>query len=339
MADDRPTEPGAGTVGRHDTGRAGSRLQEYLAVYLKGAAMGTADTLPGVSGGTIALITGIYERLITALTALHPRVLRHVPRLHRAAHRSDFFDELRRMDVPFLVALGLGAMTVLVVLSRIVHGALEQYEAETAAFFFGLIAASAVVMYRQVAVETARQGVAAVAGFGLAFVLAGASQGGGATTGTPLPVVFAIAAIAVSATVLPGVSGAFVLYLAGQYEYLTGVLTTFVDHVIALPAQGVTPAIVDAGTVVGTFGTGAAIGVFSIAYVIRWALDRARAATLAFLVSLMVGSLRLPVSTTAETIDTWTLSAAAGVAAAALVGGAAVYLLDRYTSDLDYAAT
>ena len=336
MPTDTPDDATEAVTG---TGPAEDPLREYLVVYLKGVAMGAADTLPGVSGGTIALITGIYERLITALTTLDPRVLGLLPRLHTGAGRREFATELRRMDVPFLIALGLGVVTVVVLLSRVVHGALSSYEAETAAFFFGLIAASAVVLYREVVVDTIPRAGAVALGFCSAFLLAGVSQGSGAVTGaTPLPTVFLIAAVAISAMVLPGVSGAFILYLAGQYEYLTGVLKSFVDHLIAIPSRGVTPALVDSGVVVVTFVTGALVGVFSVAYAIRWALDRARAATLAFLVSLMAGSLRLPVETVDGSIQVWTASATAGVVAAALVGGLAVFLLDRYTADLEYGA-
>lgn len=50
------------------TDSAGAR--GWLAVYLKGACMGAADTVPGVSGGTIALIIGFYERLVTTITGI-----------------------------------------------------------------------------------------------------------------------------------------------------------------------------------------------------------------------------------------------------------------------------
>ncbi|MEF8775399.1 MAG: DUF368 domain-containing protein [Haloarculaceae archaeon] len=331
MTTDPPVESEAGEAGSSEA------VREYLVVYLKGAAMGAADTLPGVSGGTIALVTGIYTRLISALTALDPRVLGLVPELHAHSGRRRFLAELRRMDVPFLAALGLGVVTVVVLLSRVAHAALTSFEAETAAFFFGLIAVSAIVLYREVSLETVPRAVAAIAGFVVAFLLAGASASGGPVGGPPpLPLVFGIAAVAISAMVLPGVSGAFVLYLVGQYEYLTGVLKAFVDHLIALPSRGVTPGLVDSGAVVFTFVTGAVVGVFSVAYAIRWALDRAHAATLAFLVSLMVGSLRLPVETIRESISPWSLPAATGVAGGFLIGALAIFLLDRYTADLEY---
>ena len=35
-------------------------MKELFAIFLKGAAMGAANVIPGVSGGTVAFITGIY---------------------------------------------------------------------------------------------------------------------------------------------------------------------------------------------------------------------------------------------------------------------------------------
>jgi len=73
---------------------------DWAAVYLKGAAMGAADAVPGVSGGTIALITGIYERLVGALAALDPReavgLLALVPDLGNDGVRAEFGGRSRR---------------------------------------------------------------------------------------------------------------------------------------------------------------------------------------------------------------------------------------------------
>jgi putative membrane protein len=309
--------------------------QELLVVFLKGIAMGAADTVPGVSGGTIALITGIYERFVRALTALDPRLLAGLATLHRAQGRREFRRTLRRVDAFFLVALGLGVVTSVVALSRVVHAAVVAYEPQTFAFFFGLIGASAVVLSDQLAVRTPGRLGAAVVGFAAAFLLAGASASG--LFGHALPVVFAAGAVAVTAMVLPGVSGAFVLLLLGQYAYLTGVLTAFVDAVVATVTGGGTDGLVAGATVVVTFAGGGVVGLLSVAHLIRRALDRYRGATLAFLVSLMVGSLRLPVETIAGGVGVWTPASALSVAVPAAVGAGAVLALDRYTDDLEYA--
>lgn len=327
---DRPaggTEPERSrTVGSGPVGGLG-------AVYLKGVAMGAADTIPGVSGGTIALITGIYERFVRALTRLDPRILRHVPRLHRAEGRRGLLADLREMDFFFLVALGLGVLTAVVTLSRVVHAALVGFRAGTFAFFFGLIAASAVVLYDAVDVSTPGQVGAALAGFVFAFLVAGVS--GASAVPHDLPLIFVAGAVGITAMVLPGISGAFILLLLGQYTYLTGVLSDFVDALLATVTGG-SGALVSLGTVVAVFVAGAAVGILTVAHVIRRALDTYRAATLAFLVSLMVGSLRLPAVEVAENVGTWTPVSVAAVAGAGLVGAVAVLALDRYTGDLNY---
>ena len=293
-------------------------VRAWLTVYLKGLAMGAADSVPGVSGGTIALITGIYERLIDALTSLDLRVLDRIPELGSADGRRGFFAELRGMDLFFLVVLGLGVGTAIVTISRVVHVALETARPQTFAFFFGLIAASAVVLYDQLAVRTPLEIGSAVAGFLIAFFITGVSDGAG--FGHALPLIF--------------LSGAFLLILLGQYEYLTGVLTDLVDGVLALGAGD----LVGNLAIVATFGGGAVIGLFTVAHVVRRALDEYREATIAFLVSLMVGSLRLPLVEVLGGVDPATLPAVTTAFGAALAGALAVLLLDYYTEDLSTVA-
>lgn len=306
----------------------GGGLREWVTIYLKGVAMGAADSVPGVSGGTIALITGIYERLIAAVTALDPRVLRHLPAVGGVEGRQNLLDDLRGMDLFFLVVLGLGVATSIVTISRVVHAALEVARPETFAFFFGLIAASAVVLYDQLKLQTPLQIGAAVVGFTLAFLVSGVSSGTG--FGHALPVVFLAGAVAISAMVLPGISGAFILLLLGQYEYLTGTLTEFVDSVLALGGSD----LVDSLVIVTTFGCGAVVGLLTVAHLVKRALEKRRAATIAFLVSLMVGSLRLPVLEVVDGVETATLPDLGTVGGAAVVGAVAVLLLDFYTEDL-----
>nr|WP_302082867.1 DUF368 domain-containing protein [Salinibaculum sp. KK48] len=307
-------------------------VRAWLTVYLKGLAMGAADSVPGVSGGTIALIAGIYERLIDALTALDPRLLRKVPELDSADGRQEVLSDLRRMDAYFLVVLGLGVATSIVTVSRIVHGALTMARPQTFAFFFGLIAASAVVLYDQLSLETPLQIGAAIVGFVFAFLVSGISNGAG--LGHALPLIFVAGAVAISAMVLPGISGAFLLILLGQYEYLTGVLTDLVDGLLAFGADDL---LANVGVVV-TFGSGAVIGLFTVAHAVNRALEEYREATIAFLVSLMVGSLRLPAAEVLGGVEVTAVADVTTVLGTALVGAIAVLLLDYYTEDLSTVA-
>ena len=296
--------------------------------------MGAADSVPGVSGGTIALITGIYERLITAITSLDPRVLEHVPRLHTSAGRRALWDDIVEMDVGFLFALGFGVVTALIVVSRVVQFALATVRGPTFAFFFGLIAASALVLYGEVDITTPSRIAVAVVGFAVAFWVSGITQASGLPNSPGF--VFVAGMIAITAMILPGISGAFFLLLLGQYDYLTATLTSFTDLVVGLLNGGRVASLVAPGTTILAFAVGAMIGVVSIAHVIKWALSTYRSATLVFLVSLMTGALRLPALETIESTATWTPTVVLGTVVAAGIGAGSVLVLDRYTDDLDY---
>ncbi len=329
-------------------------MRRWISIYLKGIFMGTADTVPGVSGGTIALITGIYERLVTAITNVDPRLAKHALRPHDADARAELAEGLRRMDIGFLLALGGGIATAIVAVSQIVGTLAESYPGLLAAFFVGLIGASAIVLGRQVSLEDGRTKLVAAVGVALAGSMVFLGDGAAPHA---LPLIFLSGMIAVSATILPGVSGAFFLLVLGQYYYMLDALTTFLGDLVGLASGGGVDAVLDSGVVVVTFLTGAAVGVLSIAHAVKWALEHHRERTLAFLVALMVGGVLVPLRNAATAladasagplatriaavgIPEATAASALAIGAAALTavaGAVAVLALDRYTDDLEYA--
>ncbi|WP_336135685.1 DUF368 domain-containing protein [Natronomonas amylolytica] len=308
-------------------------VRAWLSVYLKGACMGAADTVPGVSGGTIAVIVGVYERLITALTSFDPRIVRDLSRVHTASGRADLSEELVRMDVPFLLVLGAGVLSAAATIATAMHTAVVEYPAPTYAFFFGLIAASAVVLYRYVEAATPRRGLVAVVGFAIAFVVTDPALDG--AMGSSLPMLFVAGAVGISAMVLPGISGAFLLLVLGQYEYVSGLPRSAFEGVVAAVGGNPGPLLATLAPLAAFLG-GALVGVFSVAYAVRAALDRYREATLTFLVSLMVGALRLPATEVLTNADGPSASTAIVVGVPLVVGAAAVFALDAYTDDLEY---
>lgn len=310
-------------------------MRTWLSIYLKGVFMGAADSVPGVSGGTIALITGIYERLVDAIAGVDIGFVSALARVHTAEGRADLATQLRELDLPFLLVLGAGIATAVVTVTRAMLYGIENYPAATYAFFFGLIAASAVVLYDHVSLATPGRLAAGVLGFGLAFLVS--SETAGSVSHAPL-VLFVAGAIAVCAMILPGISGAFLLLLLGQYDYMSEALKGFVDGLLGLLRGGSLDAVLEPGAAVVTFVAGAAVGLLTVSHAVSWALDNYRAATLTFLVSLMVGALRYP----AEKIVANAAGAGALnwalVAAVAVIGGAAVVLVDHFTDDLEYEA-
>ncbi len=319
------------------TGVAGGAANTaWFVVYLKGLCMGAADAVPGVSGGTIALITGIYERLIAAITAVSPARLSTVALGVLPDRRAAAADALREIDAGFLLVLLAGVFTAIVTVTRAVHVGIQTAPVVTFGFFFGLIAASAWALLSEVSIDTPRRMAAVVAGFSLAFVVSGEAA---AALGQSLPVTAVAGAIAVSAMILPGISGSLFLIILGQYAYLTGTLSAFVDALLAVPTGGPIDPLLNNGTVVAAFVAGALAGLFTVAHAVRWALDRDRGTTLTFLVALIVGALRAPVVRTTDRLielgRAWTPTAIATFVAVATVGALLVLLLERYTGLAD----
>jgi len=305
--------------------------RELLGIFLRGLCMGTADAVPGVSGGTIALITGIYERLIAAITAVSPtRILRVLGGV-RPSGRSSAKAAAVELDLAFLLALGAGIATAIVAVLSLVSTLIAVAPVATFGFFFGLIAASAIVLYQDVELDTRGRIAAAIAGFVLGFVASGVTANAVAPSAA---VVFVSGAIAVSAMILPGISGSLLLLLLGQYAYMSNSLSAFVDGILETLRTGNPQALFEAAPPVLTFILGAIAGVFTIAYAVRYALERYRAATVAFLVSLIVGALRAPIEQVDKRLlaagEAWTLTAVGLFAGFGILGALVVLALDRF---------
>jgi len=207
---------------------------------------------------------------------------------------------------------------------------LETNPVETYGFFFGLIGASVLVLYSAVSLSTRRRQVAAGGGFVLAFLLSGYAAG---ALGSSLPIIFLAGALAVSAMILPGVSGSLLLLMLGQYEYMSTALSRFTDALAGSLSGGVTDTLIEAAVPVVTFMAGGVVGLLTLAHSVRWALDRYREATLAFLVSLVLGALRAPVEqTTIELADAgavWTPRTIGLFCLFAVLGAGGVLVVDR----------
>ena len=103
-------------------------------------------------------------------------------------------------------------------------------------------------------------------------------EGGGVP---PLWWIFVAGAIAICAMILPGVSGAFLLLLLGQYHYVLFHLRG------ALGGSG------DSAVILVVFLSGIAVGILAFSRLLTRLLDRAHDETMASLVGLMLGSLSM----------------------------------------------
>ena len=248
-------------------------VREDLRQVVRGAMMGCADIVPGVSGGTVALILGIYERLVGAISRFDLYALR----LLRAAK---FREAAAHVDLRFLVFLGLGIGTALLALGSTMHFLLENHRERTLAAFFGMIVASTLLVARRVDRWSPPIWAFSLAGLVFAFWLVGLPVFQNPPRG--LGWIFLCGAIAICAMILPGISGAFILLILGEYYEVTTVLKEFAQlrfsaHDMAL---------------VSTFAVGAVVGLLSFSRVLQALLRGFHAATMGVLAGFMIGSLR-----------------------------------------------
>lgn len=236
---------------------------DHVPLFFKGAAMGVADTVPGVSGGTVAFITGIYEELIQSLAQLGPARLDD---LRQHGLRGFWY----AINGNFLLAVFSGLLIALFSVAELMNWLITHQRVVLWAFFFGLIAASVPLVLARV--RQWRPGLLIWLGLG-ATVGLGVTLLGGAQTPDTLWMVFLAGMIAISAMVLPGISGSFLLLILGQYEVM---VRAVVERDLLM---------------IGAFGLGAVIGILSIARILSKLFRRHHDATVALLTGFMAGSL------------------------------------------------
>ncbi len=142
-------------------------MKAWIPTTLRGVCMGIADIIPGVSGGTLALILGIYQRFVGAVSAIGPGMV-------LAALKGSFWRRFREgltdqsvlgdseedryvAHTLFLVFLGAGIGTALLIGARVLPTLLNLYPAQMMGFFFGLVLASVVIPFRQMKERGAKQ--------------------------------------------------------------------------------------------------------------------------------------------------------------------------------------
>ena len=237
-------------------------MKKTLLLYTKGMAMGAVDVVPGFSGGTMAMITGIYDKLLASLAAMPTAIL--------LFFRGRIGQAWQACNASFLSAVLLGVVTSIFTLAKLISYLMDEHPVPLWAFFFGLVLVSVYLVGREVGSWRANRLASLGAGLALALwiTLAAPLQ----LTADPLTL-FLAGAIAISAMILPGISGSFILVLLGLYPAVLGAVKNFDLPVLLV------------------FCAGCALGLLSFSKVLSWLLSHKRDLTLAFLTGLLVGSL------------------------------------------------
>lgn len=256
--------------------------------FIRGALIGTVETVPGVSGGTVALVVGIYHQIIDSAGSVISGVRALITGPDRVAgFKEEFAKAHWNVIIPVVIGMALAVFTVAGPMATL----MEKYPVPTKSLFFGMVLCSVAVPVRMLLRDLEfRRNIAEIKGQDasdlrvkpwhvllsvvaavLIFFLVSLQP---AEAEVSPWVVIPAAAVAVSALVLPGLSGSFLLLTFGLYEPTMRAVSNFDFGYLSL------------------FAVGLVIGMIVVVKLLQWLLQNHHTVTLAVLTGVMVGGLR-----------------------------------------------
>lgn len=246
-------------------------IKEYIVNFFNGFMMALADSVPGVSGGTIAFLLGFYDNLINSLDSLLSNN-----------------KEKRNSGKKYLLKLGIGWVIGMAISVLILTSVFENHIYEISSLFMGFIILSIPIIIKEEK-ETLRSKyiniIFTIIGIILVYLITYFNN----TSITTMSLnnlsfssaiyIFIAGMIAISAMILPGISGSTLLLIFGLYlPVITGIKDIL--HLNFAPFFGLT-----------IFGLGIITGILSIIKLLKKALDKYRTQTVYMIIGLMIGSI------------------------------------------------
>lgn len=289
---------------------------------IAGALMGLANLVPGISGGTMILIMGLYEEFITAVAD---------------ATRLKF----SMRSILLLGIIGSIAVITIAALSGKLAMLVETQPVIMYGLFIGMTLGGAPLLVRMAAPWRPSTYVAMITGIGLMFVvmLAGRDV-------TPMTDVekaerkarveagefvlqvdygrdVTAGVVGMSAMVLPGISGAYMLLILGRYEQILAAIALGRKYVTSMGAEGDATAF----QIIIPVGIGVLISLVCVTNLLKWLLKHHERATVGCLLGIVIGSaITLTISKAPDSRGDWMMGAAMLV-----IGLLATVVLERVT--------
>ena len=235
--------------------------------------MALADSVPGVSGGTVAFLLGFYDKFITSLD-----------------HLMSGTKEERIEAIKFLIRIGIGWVIGMGAAVSVLASIFDDKIYEISSLFLGLIifAIPMICKEERDSLKGKYQNIIFVV---IGVVLVAAITYFNPVSGKGISVsvehlnvtlgiyIFAVAMVAISAMVLPGISGSTMLLIFGLYLPII----TAIKDMLHLDFSSFWTVVI--------FGCGVLVGIFSVVKLIRRALEKYRAQTIYLIIGLMLGSI------------------------------------------------
>lgn len=244
-----------------------------ILIFIGGFLMALADSVPGVSGGTIAFLLGFYDNFINSLSNIFSRSR-----------------DARLKALRFLVNLGVGWIIGFIVAVLVLTSVFASHIYEVSSLFLGFIICSIPLILKEerevlrghylYLICTVIGTIIVVAITYLNAVAVGGSGINLNRLSVPLIIyVFIVGMIAISAMILPGISGSTLLLIFGVYMPIMNAIKEVIKLNFSLLP------------IVIIFGLGVLTGIVVVIKFVKAALRKYRAQTIYMILGLMLGSL------------------------------------------------
>ena len=238
-------------------------MKNPLLLFLRGLIMGAVDLVPGVSAGTIAFITGIYVELVNSIKSFNVQAI-------RVLKKEGLTAAWKHINGSFLLVLMSGILVSLFSLAGVMKYFLTNHPLPLWSFFTGLIIASVIFMLRQYPLNKLANWSFFCLGLLFAYCISSAPA---VIIESNLISMFFAGSIALCATILPGISGSFILVLLGLYP-------VFIDALVTMQLD-----------ILGAFSLGGIIGLMLFSRLLSWLLANYDRLVIATMCGFLLASL------------------------------------------------
>ena len=247
----------------------------FILNFIRGIFMAMADSVPGVSGGTIAFILGFYDEFITSLDTL----------------TSKKSVQKKKESLLFLIKIGVGWVFGFIISILFISSIFDKEIYKISSLFIGFIIFSIPIIFleeKNYIIGKYTNILWTIIGILIVFLITffnPVSTGKGVDISFSNPslflysYVFICGLIAISAMVLPGISGSTLLLIFGLYAPIISAVKEVLKFNFAY------------FPVLLVFGLGIIAGILSTIKIIKKLLASKRSQLIYFILGLMLGSI------------------------------------------------
>lgn len=244
--------------------------------------MGLANLVPGISGGTMILVMGLYDEFI--------RDIADVSRL-----------KFSRRNITFLIVVTVSAAMAIAFFAGIMSRAVAIYPSAMFSLFIGLTLGGIPVLIKMIQKINTSTVVGMILGFAMIVGIAmnhhnppnkneirESIKQGQFILEPAYTTDVAAGVLGMSAMILPGISGAYMLLVLHRYETILAAVAMTKDYVFSMGDKGNSAVIMQ---IIVPVSLGAILSLILLSNFLKWMLRKHENLMIGFLLGILTGSI------------------------------------------------